>query len=452
VKILIGNAYSRVDGFTVEQLEAMRKALSYEVEGTKFARIKVPHWDGAVKLMSTKGEFPSGLLPILVKFLQEQKFTYEFSDQRDRPKDSINKLKLRYDPKKPPRDYQIKARDLSSKHNRGVYIMGTGAGKTLTSAMIVEGHSLPTLFVTPDTGLRKQAFEDYSQWFPGQVSIDINSNAMIVIANIQSLANKPPEVFQRFKVLMIDEFHHGAAKTYQKVNRNCSEAFYRYGFTGTYMRPDGKDMEMHGVLSQAIFRISTSELIERGFLVKPYITIYRYEIPHRAIPYRTNYVNAYNFIVQDVGFANLVNEIARTKIEENKQTLILVRRKEHGRILSEMISGSVYLNGDDEEEHREYTKRQFINKKIRCVIATNIFGEGIDIPSIDVLINARAQKTEIQTSQGIGRALRKHEGKEIAEVYDFWIVGQKHLEEHSIDRISTYKKERAFKISVRRPK
>ena len=60
------------------------------------------------------------------------------------------------------------------------------------------------------------------------------------------------------------------------------------------------------------------------------------------------------------------------------------------------------------------------------------------------MINARAQKTEIQTIQGIGRALRLAPGKEKAEIYDFMFIGQRHLENHSLERVASYKKERAF--------
>jgi superfamily II DNA or RNA helicase len=48
----------------------------------------------------------------------------------------------------------------------------------------------------------------------------------------------------------------------------------------------------------------------------------------------------------------------------------------------------------------------------------------------------------------VGRALRKFEGKEKAEIFDFLIVGQKHLEAHSVERIMSFKKEPAFKISI----
>jgi superfamily II DNA or RNA helicase len=204
-------------------------------------------------------------------------------------------------------------------------------------------------------------------------------------------------------------------------------------------------MVMHGVLSNIIFKKTTSELIEEGFLVRPYITMIKVNLPKSKMSYK----EAYDFITDYVPFNNIVAEIASAKIKEVKQTLVLVRRKEHGRMLESMIPGSLFVSGDDKGAVRENVKKAFIKKRIRCLIATEIFGEGQDIPSIDVLINARCQKTAIQTSQGIGRALRLHPGKDKAEVYDFYFDGQKHLKDHGLERIASYKKEPAFKIQFK---
>lgn len=65
------------------------------------------------------------------------------------------------------------------------------------------------------------------------------------------------------------------------------------------------------------------------------------------------------------------------------------------------------------------------------------------------------------TRQGVGRALRLAEGaKNYAEscalgksgctVYDFLIIGQKHLRDHSIDRINQYRDEPSFKLKLSR--
>ena len=249
-----------------------------------------------------------------------------------------------------------------------------------------------------------------------------------------------------------------AADTYRKLNALASSAYWRYGFTGTNIRTDGRDMEMHGVLSAVLLRRTTSDLIEAGFLVPPAIRILR----HRVKGYsKLNYQDAYTAITTDDAFNGVIAAVAREKIrEEKKQTLILVRRREHGQRLDDLLCGdAVYINGDDPIEHRQRVKADFAERRIPCIIATDIFGEGQDIPSIDCLINCRLQESEIQTKQGIGRALRLAKGtnsyaesvaagKSKAEIIDFLIEGHRHLAGHSLSRIEQYRSERAFKLSI----
>lgn len=251
------------------------------------------------------------------------------------------------------------------------------------------------------------------------------------------------------------------AKTYTKLGDMCENAFHRYGFTGTNLRVDGKDMELNGVLSNTIYKITSSELIRLGFLVPPHITFFRWQIKGYS---KYNYREAYDHFCLDDAWNNFIAELTLKKAQfERKQTLILVRRKEHGEKLAGLLEniGAVYICGSDKIKYRDEVKRKFNEKEIPCVIATSVFGEGQDIPNIDVLINARLQAGEIETRQGIGRALRLAEGakdyaesvklgKEKAEVFDFLVVGHKHLVKHSVNRINQYKKEPAFKIRIER--
>lgn len=440
VVIEVHNAFSKAiaDDFILQDL--CTEILSYSVPGAVFAMAHTSGWDGKTRLINKKGEFPSGLIYQLCHGLKRKAVAYEIKDFRIKPPKRFNLAFKGF----PPRPYQSACSEMTDHRTRGVFVMGTGAGKTYTAAMIIHRRGLKTLLIVPDTGLRSQLTKEFKKWFdPKKISNKINSDAEIVIANIQSLAKADPKDFAKFEMLIIDEFHHSAAKSYKKVNKFCINAFYRYGFTGTFMRSAGDTMEMHGVLSQVIFKITTSELIRQGYLVKPYITMIKYNLPKM----RCRYTEAYNYLIQDVQLQTVVANIATTKVKENKQTLVVARRKEHGKEIADMIPGAIYLDGDTPSDYREEMKQAFIDKKIKCLVATNIFGEGQDIPTIDVYINARFEKTQIWTSQGIGRALRKALGKIKAEVYDFMIDGHKALRDHSTERLESYSKEPEFVIT-----
>jgi len=329
---------------------------------------------------------------------------------------------------------------------------------TILAAQAIADKGLPTLFVTPDTGLREQTAKVF-RWIFGEsmVGMDVTGNHPIVVQNIQALARRDRKHFERFKVLVTDEFHHSASESYQALNHLLVSAYYRYGLTGTPVRPDGQEMVMFGVLSKVIYKKTASELIEDGWLIRPNINIHRWQLKKYS---KLNYREAYARLCNDIPFqkyiAGLANDCANNR---GKRTLVLVKNIEHGELLSSMIEGAVFLHGKHKRDHRENIKEAFNKGELKCLIATSIMGEGQDIPNINAFVNARFQASEIQTKQGIGRALRLAQGagnykesvalgKADCEVYDFLIKGQRNLLNHSVSRLLQYKSEPAFRIHV----
>lgn len=442
IQINIFNAKSKIDCETDEEQEICSHILSYFVEGSKFSNNRF--WDGRIRLLK-KTWFPTGLLGRLEQGLLKRSMEFTSTDYRVEPEKDCQSLPVASEIEF--RDYQQEIIDLTKKKPRGIIVLGTGGGKSITLGGVIADKRVPTLVITPDTGLREQLSETLKFMFgEAKVGLDINNDHPIIVSNIQALVNKPKEVFERFKMILTDEFHHAGSVSYRTVNDYCENAFWRYGFTGTPTRSSGDLMEMVGVLSKIIFKRTTSELIKEGWLVRPKIIIHSYDIAQK----RMNYKGAYTHLTIESGVNKLIAAIANFKISQNKQTLILVRHKAHGRLLLDLIPEAIYLSGDDKEDYREKMKKLFIDKKIPALIATSIFGEGTDIPTIDVLINGRFEKTEIQTKQGVGRALRLAEGKVEAEIFDFLVKGNKHTLAHSVERINTYRSEPEFSISIKK--
>lgn len=474
IELQIKNAVTRLIADR-DTLLAVSDLLSFEVPGAHFAMKTMPkgRWDGRKRLMRADGSFPAGLTGSVINYFLKAKVKIDtVTDFRERPSPRYDwKFQVPFT----PRDYQTAAAKLTDDRVRGIFVVGTGGGKTSIATMITQRRGVDTLFVAPDTGLREQVFETFARFFgPREVSMDLQSRAPIVVTNIQAIGaflptknkltkevkppKKDPKAFARFGMLLVDEFHHAASDRYLHLNRLASGAYWRYGLTGTFIRPDGKDMIMHGVLSNILVTMTTSDLIDAGWLVPADVTMHKW----RAKGYsRFSYKEAYKRIVTDGSFNAFVAARIRERVrEEGKQTLVLVRYKEHGGLLKDMLAGdALYVDGDDTALVRERAKRLFSEKKIKCLIATNIFGEGQDIPSIDCLINARLQESEIQTKQGIGRALRlaagarNYEesitlGKSRAHVEDFFIEGNRYLKDHSESRIEQYRSERAFRIEI----
>jgi superfamily II DNA or RNA helicase len=124
---------------------------------------------------------------------------------------------------------------------------------------------------------------------------------------------------------------------------------------------------------------------------------------------------------------------------EQARILILVRDLEHGRILQERIGGSCYfLRGEDDISSRYSTIRSFTECGDNSIlIGTKILQTGVNIREITHFINARGLKSPIATIQALGRALRRHDNKEVVYVYDFMDTG-KYIGAHATKRCSTY--------------
>lgn len=443
--IYLHNTHGVLDTLDPELRNQIRTVLSYEIPRAEFAMKHRPGWDGRKYFLKNNNHFLLGLYPRLHKWLRGQKVEFETIDMRERPK-KTERFVLDFPPNVTPRDYQKNALDIARERPRGVFVIGTGGGKSLTAGLIIANHEVKTLVVTPNIDLKNQLLHTLGILFPGQVGTDISATP-IVVSNIQALVRIDQREFQRFSMLMIDEFHHAAADSYQLISEYCTDAFFRYGFTGTFTRSNGAEMEMHGVLSEVIFRKTTSELIEEGYLARPTIHIYHHHIKGFV---SKKYVDAYERLTTDKNLNAKIAEISSTRILNGKQVLVLVRQIEHGHILEKLIPNAIFLHGNQPILYRETQKKLFNDKTIPCIIASEIFGEGTDIPSIDVLINARYQKTEIQTKQGIGRALRKTDTKITAEVHDFIVTGNKHVQAHSVNRMDSYKSEPAFILQAER--
>lgn len=443
VIIEVYNTYSHLHGHS-DAIKTASNKISYPAPGAEYILRNVRYgWDGMIRLMKANGQFPTGLIRDVVSALKDD-YQIKVVDKRIRPEKKYNlKINLPF----APRYYQTDSTDLTAKHNRGVYILGTGAGKSVIIAMIAQRVGVDTLIVVPDLGLKEQLYKSMKSWMGNAVSTNINSSAPIIIANIDGVTRKDKSVFLRFGMLITDEQHHSSAKTYLKLNMMMTNAYYRYGLTGTFTRTDGSEMTMYGVLSNIIYKKSTSDLITEGFLSP--VKIYMHQIRIKGHSQK-KYKEAYPLFCLHEDVNKIIEYLARKEISLGKQVLILVRLKHHGEMLKMMLRESaIYLNGDDPISYREEQKSLFLKGSVRCLIATSVLGEGQDIPNIDVLINARMQKSEILTYQGIGRALRLKEGKKYAVVHDFIIQGNRYIYDHSLERLAQYKSEKAFQVILK---
>lgn len=345
------------------------------------------------------------------------------------------------------RPYQLQA--ISSffrSGGMGVLEVATGGGKTLITAEIVKRLSTSTLWIIDKKELlyqTKEVFEDMLGVEIGIIGDGEFNPKTVTVATIQTLYSKVKndiskemyDYLNKINFVIVDEFHHSAAESYCKVMNYIGNSKYRLGTTATARREDGKDPMMFSLVGPVIYSIKAEELIEQGYLMRPKIIFYELSNEvDKSIDYNYDYSEN---IVNNEERNNKIIDVC--KENTHRKILILVKHIKHGEELNEKIDGSIFVNGQIEKNSRKIFMKSFKDCSEGVLITTlSIASEGLDIPDLDMVINASANKSDVKSTQILGRILRKIEGKKDAVYIDF-IDGGKFGKKHTKRRISVFK-------------
>ena len=134
---------------------------------------------------------------------------------------------------------------------------------------------------------------------------------------------------------------------------------------------------------------------------------------------------------------------------KNPKILILVKNLKHLDNLKERISNCYTIEGKDDIDIRYEIINKFVkDEKAATIIGTNVMQTGISIDEITHMINARGLSGEVPTLQGLGRGIRKADGKDTMYFYDFYDRAP-YLESHSKQRIKHYERLRFEVINAK---
>lgn len=468
----LGNSYTLVTNATPEQ-EAMLHDWcnkEYEYYGLDFSQRPPRRTKMVSKLPYFKyNKFPAGWTGKFLERIQKDpawKANSEyvtFKDVRNKPNNNPIPMTMTPGYNVPElRDYQERALKASLKSTRGIIHHATGAGKTVVTAALLAELGLPSLIVVPTLNLLIQTSEDLKGFlgedFVGEIGEGIFNPKLFTVATVQSLWSKikrnDPDLSNLFKVidvLCIDEAHHINVAGKNKIQNTyfqiamMLDCYYKFGLTATPGDVDSLERELlEGATGRVIDHVSSSTLIKRGLLTKPIIQMYKVSPPQRYSDWQTAYRQN---VLRNSRRNAKICQLAEKFSNQGKSVLITVTRvDEHGGLLNDMIEDAVFMSGQTPAEERKQILEDFGNKKIKILIST-VVNEGVNIPSMDVIIMAGGGKSNKQTVQRVGRALRKSKNKDKAMIIDFYDCDNGMLERHSKARLKTYKKESEFEIN-----
>ena len=276
-------------------------------------------------------------------------------------------------------------------------------------------------------------------WFGGKNVEIVNTSKVrkskgnlkpIRVATVQSVASlqKSGEIdllVGDVKALFVDEVHHSGSRTYTDLLDAIDHIYYRFGFTGTFLRNDSKQLDMFGFLSTKLFSYPAFRAIQEGFLTP--LEVLCYNLNGKA---HKQYQKEYD--LNYCGSRELLQAVLEIVEAERGQILILVDKKDKaGQVIHDYLSDrdiqSNYISGDNKKEEIYSSIEDFNNKDTRILIGSKVIGEGIDIRSTDHLIMCQGGKSEIAIVQAAGRVVRLFDNKKVAKIHDFNFTNSNYL-------------------------
>lgn len=249
-----------------------------------------------------------------------------------------------------------------------------------------------------------------------------------VFASVQSLANVDlgeidPE---HFGMIIIDEFHHAAAKTYQRLLKHFRPR-YLLGLTATPERADGKDiLTWFGGHIAAELRIW--DAIDRGFLV-PFHYFGRHDggdlsdVRWVRGKYDDRELSRI-FTADDVRVQKILEAVRDHIVDPLKMRALgfcvsIPHAEFMTRKFKEAKIPAAYIVGTTPKKERASVLTQLRKGEINVVFSVDVLGEGVDIPSVDTILMLRPTNSATVFLQQLGRGLRHSEGKNCLTVLDF---------------------------------
>lgn len=433
----------------------LSKAVSYRPSGYKYSTaFQAGYWDGYTRLINKRGEFAAGLRSLVEAALIEQGCAVEIVDRRKRPSLKIkhtNEIKLNKVDLYP---WQKKAIRIALISGQGIIKAATGAGKTEMLAGIIAclSSDIPpkTLILVPNRNLLIQTKERLELrlslpvgvigggvWEEDWVTVAI-PNSMV----LPKFKAKREALMCNCELLMVDEVHHLSSSMFAEAVDRC-RAWYRFGVSGTPLdRQDGSSLKLQGLTGPVIVDIPSSTLVSQGKLARP--TVRFLSITKPVLPPNLSWPDVYGLgVVANRHLIETIVRIAESRAKQGKFVLILVTQIQQGHNIAERLSMEhIFVWGESPDAEIADALRRFRAKQLPILIGSAIFGEGADIPAIDVLVVGDGGKSAIKTVQKAGRALRVKEGKEnVCEIIDFAHQTHRLLKKHSYLRFLTYSRE-----------
>lgn len=329
-------------------------------------------------------------------------------------------------------------------HTRNLVVAATGTGKTVVAALdyrrLREAHGPLSLLVVAH---RREILDQSLAMFRVVMKDSTFGERLFaghlptagrqVFASIQSLHEERLESLDPrfFDVVIVDEFHHAAAPTYDRLLEHL-EPRYLLGLTATPERADGLSI-LHHFDHRTAAELRLWHALDQQLLCPfQYFGIADGSDLRAVGWHRGRFVDSELERLYTGDHARVLG-ILRALADRVHDPLAMralgfcvsIRHAEF--MAHEFCSRgipAVALTAASDELTRAQALRRLRDREVNVVFAVDLFNEGIDVPEIDTVLFLRPTESATVFLQQLGRGLRLAQGKDCLTALDF--VGHMH--------------------------
>lgn len=454
----------QIKNYDKDLLSNIRDHFSFFSDNYRFTpKYKSGMWDGRIHLFDLRNDtLPIGFAKQLYTIVRRHTTDivcdltlfekgYDVSEQEIL--DFCDLIKFEH---KKPYPHQIDATIKCLKEKRLTVESATNSGKSfvlflISNFLLMKNNKEKILIIVPTIQLVEQMTKDFCDYAKNWVDYnkyvhkiysgqDKISNKQITISTYQSLLTVSKEYLKQFTAVLTDECHiifnnTESTKAVNQIINNCTNAKYRYGFSGSLLNSEAHEKQLTGMFGPVERIINAKETIELGisskFEIKCIILDHKMD---RRIELKNkidDIKNVKNVELKkyqaEIKFMREVDEKSDflinfcSKIKKN--TIVLFKTIEYGKKIYKELSLNTkkkiyYIDGTIKVTKREEIRAN-LERYDDCILVGSLgtVSTGINIKNVYNAVLAESMKSEIKLVQTIGRILRKVEGKS-AVLYD----------------------------------
>jgi superfamily II DNA or RNA helicase/HKD family nuclease len=367
-----------------------------------------------------------------------------FAVQRERHVASDSNATINFDLRPFPFQEEIldiiaAEREVQGKH-RHLVVAATGTGKTMIAAFDYArvgqqlGRKPRLLFIAHRKEILVQALASFrcvvrDQNF-GDLLVDGNDPGRRdhLFCSIQSYnsRNLIDEAADRFEYIVVDEFHHAAAPSYQSLLGHVQPTIL-LGLTATPERSDQLDV-LTWFGGRASAEIRLPDAINRRLLCPFQYFGISDSVDLDGLAWQRG-----GYRVDDLDRLYTGNDIRAKLVLEKLYDTVLNLADVRGlafcvsvahaefmaRFFNDNGVSAISLSAQSNDDERNSAQQMLRDRTVNFIFVVDLYNEGVDIPEVDTVLFLRPTESLAVFLQQLGRGLRLYPGKDCLTVLDF---------------------------------